>query len=165
MISNHRWLGLRGVFLANFQMTRILIIIFSFLFKTPAWAENHPAAAVFEQFLNSFLSADKETIVGTFDDTAHFWGTGSSDLVEQKAGIQAYFDDVFSRFPAGRADASAVKYSVKELSSNTAILSGSWQIRDTKEDLIIPLRVSALMLNTGQGWKIHQFHNSRFPSR
>ena len=145
-------------------MTR-LAIIFSLLFATPAWAENHPAAAVFEKFLNSFLSADKETIVGSFDDTAHFWGTGSSELVEQKAGIQAYFDDVFSRFPAGRVDASAVKISVRELSSDTAILSGSWQIRDTKEDLIIPLRVSALMINTGQGWKIYQFHNSRFPSQ
>ena len=145
-------------------MTR-LAIIFLLLFVTPAWADNHPAAAVFEKFLNSFLSADKETIVGSFDDTAHFWGTGSSELVEQKSGIQAYFDDVFSRFPAGRADASAVKISVKELSSDTAILSGSWQIRDTKEDLIIPLRVSALMIDTGQGWKIHQFHNSRFPSQ
>ena len=145
-------------------MTRILTII-ALLLATPAWAENHPAAAVFEKFLSSFLSADKETIVGSFDDTAHFWGTGSSDLVEQKAGIQVYFDDVFSRFPAGRADASAVQYSVKEISSDAAILSGSWQIRDTKEDLIIPLRVSALMINTGQGWKIHQFHNSRFPSK
>ena len=145
-------------------MTR-LAIIFSLLFATPAWAENHPAAAVFEKFLNSFLSADKETIVGSFDDTAHFWGTGSSELVEQKAGIQAYFDDVFSRFPAGRADASAVQYSVKEILSDAAILSGSWQIRDTKEDLIIPLRVSALMIDTGQGWKIYQFHNSRFPSQ
>ena len=145
-------------------MTR-LAIIFSLLFATPAWAENHPAAAVFEKFLNSFLSADKETIVGSFDDTAHFWGTGSSELVEQKAGIQAYFDDVFARFPAGRADASAVQYSVKEISSDAAILSGSWQIRDTKENLIIPLRVSALMIDTGQGWKIYQFHNSRFPSQ
>lgn len=145
-------------------MTRILAII-AFLFATPAWAENHPAAAVFEKFLNSFLSADKETIVGSFDDTAHFWGTGSSELVEQKAGIQAYFDDVFARFPAGRADASAVQYSVKEISSDAAILSGSWQIRDTKENLIIPLRVSALMIDTGQGWKIYQFHNSRFPSQ
>ena len=145
-------------------MTR-LAIIFSLLFAKLAWAENHPAAAVFEKILNSFLSADKETIVGSFDDKAYFWETGSSELVEQKAGIQAYFDDVFSRFPAGRADASAVKYSVKEISSNTAILSGSWQIHDTKENLIIPLRVSALMVNTGQGWKIHQFHNSRFPSQ
>lgn len=145
-------------------MTR-LAIIFSLLFVTPAWADSHPAAAVFEKFLNSFLSADKETIVGSFDDTAHFWGTGSSELVEQKAGIQAYFDDVFSRFPAGRADASAVQYSVKEILSDAAILSGSWQIRDTKEDLIIPLRVSALMIDTGQGWKIYQFHNSRFPSQ
>ena len=83
-------------------MTR-LAIIFLLLFVTPAWADNHPAAAVFEKFLNSFLSADKETIVGSFDDTAHFWGTGSSELVEQKSGIQAYFDDVFSRFPAGRS--------------------------------------------------------------
>ena len=145
-------------------MTRILTI-FALLLATPAWAENHPAASVFEKFLNSFLSADKETIVGSFDDTAHFWGTGSLKLVEQKTGIQAYFDDVFLRFPAGRADASAVQYSEKEISSNAAILSGSWQIRDTKEDLIIPLRVSALMINTGQGRKIHQFHNSRFPSR
>lgn len=145
-------------------MTRMLTII-ALMIATPAWAETHPAAAVFEKFLNSFLSADTETIVGSFDDTAHFWGTGSSELVEQKAGIQAYFDDVFSRFPAGRADASAVQYSVKEISSNTAILSGSWQIRDTRDNLIIPLRVSALMVNAGQGWKIHQFHNSRFPSQ
>ena len=146
------------------QMTRILTIV-ALLFATPVLAENRPAAVVFEKFLNSFILADKDTIVGSFDDTAQFWGTGSLELVEHKAGIQAYFEDVFSRFPAGRAEASAVKYSVKELSSNTAILSGSWLIRDTKEGLIIPLRVSAVMVNAGQGWKIYQFHNSRFPKQ
>ena len=93
----------------------------------------HLAAVVFEKFLNSFILADKDTIVGSFDDTAQFWGTGSLELVEHKAGIQAYFEDIFPRFPAGRAQASAVKYSVKVLSSNTVILSGSWLIRDTKE--------------------------------
>ena len=100
--------------------------------------------------------------MGLFSEDAIFWGTGSQTLVKDTAGIIEYFSVINGR-PPGHWVASALDYSVLELSENSVLVSGMWQVTPAGQTSGTPLRVSmAVALRNGQ-WKIVQFHNSRVP--
>lgn len=125
-------------------------------------ARSQPGVDVFNRFLTSFTNSDAESIVGLFSEDAIFWGTGSQILVKDTAGIIEYFSVMNGR-PPGHWVASALDYTVLELSENSVLVSGMWQVTPTGQTKGTPLRVSmALALRNGQ-WKIVQFHNSRVP--
>jgi len=120
------------------------------------------AASIFNQFLSSFTNADADGIVALFSEKALFWGTGSKMLVQDLDGIRTYFSALDARSP-GEEIATALEYTILELSDTEAIISGMWQIAVPGENTRLPLRVSVAILKETGGWKIVQFHNSQVP--
>ena len=130
-------------------------------------ARNPQAEDVFQRFLSAFTNSDVDGIVNLFSEDAIFWGTGSTELVEDTAGIRLYFSGLSKR-PPGEALARAQNFSIMELSSSSVLISGIWEVvpedQNTGTPLhSTPLRISmALSLQDGI-WKIVQFHNSAMP--
>jgi hypothetical protein len=101
-------------------------------------------------------------IVNLFSEDAIFWGTGSAELVEDTAGIRLYFSGL-RKPPFGLALARAQNFSIMELSSDSVLISGIWEVVPQGQNTGTPLRISmALSLQDGI-WKIVQFHNSAMP--
>ena len=123
---------------------------------------NPQAEDVFHRFLSAFTNSDVDGIVNLFSDDAIFWGTGSVELVEDTAGIRLYFSGLSKR-PSGQALARAQNFSIMELSSDSVLISGMWEVVPQGQNTGTPLRISmALSLQDGI-WKIVQFHNSAMP--
>ena len=143
----------------SYILTALIALTFSSVAQSQPADE---AAAVFQHFLASFTNSDADSIVELFSEDAMFWGTGSQTLVKDTAGIRQYFSEL-GRRPPGQRIASALEYSVLELSANDVLVSGMWQVMPAGQTSGTPLRVSmALSLRNGE-WKIVQFHNSRVP--
>ena len=127
-----------------------------------AKAKNPQAVDVFHKFLSAFTNSDVDGIVNLFSEDAIFWGTGSAELVEDTAGIRLYFSGLSKR-PSGQALARAQNFSIMELSSESVLISGMWEVVPQGQKTGTPLRISmALSLQDGI-WKIVQFHNSAMP--
>ena len=125
-------------------------------------ARNPPAEDVFQRFLSAFTNSDVDGIVNLFSEDAIFWGTGSAELVEDTVGIRLYFSGLSNR-PPGEALARAQNFSIMELSSDSVLISGIWQVVLQGQNTGTSLRISmALSLRDGI-WKIVQFHNSAMP--
>ena len=125
-------------------------------------ARNPQAEDVFHRFLSAFTNSDVDGIVNLFSEDAIFWGTGSAELVEDTAGIRLYFSGL-SKPPFGQALARAQNFSIMELSSDSVLISGIWEVVPQGQNTGTPLRISmALSLQDGI-WKIVQFHNSAMP--
>ena len=123
---------------------------------------NPQAEDVFHRFLSAFTNSDVDGIVNLFSDDAIFWGTGSVELVEDTDGIRLYFSGLSKR-PSGQALARAQNFSIMELSSDSVLISGMWEVVPQGQNTGTPLRISmALSLQDGI-WKIVQFHNSAMP--
>ena len=120
------------------------------------------AEDVFDSFLSAFTNSDVDGIVNLFSEDAIFWGTGSAELVEDTAGIRLYFSGLSKR-PPGQALARAQNFSIMELSNDSVLISGMWEVVPRGQKTGTPLRISmALSLQDGV-WKIVQFHNSAIP--
>ena len=127
-----------------------------------AEANNPQAGDVLHEFLSAFTNSDVDGIVNLFSEDAIFWGTGSMELVEETAGIRLYFSGLSKR-PPGQALARAQNFSIMELSSDSVLISGMWEVVPQCKNTGTPLRISmALSLQDGI-WKIVQFHNSAMP--
>ena len=125
-------------------------------------ARNPQAEDVFQRFLQAFTNSDVDGIVNLFSEDAIFWGTGSAELVEDTAGIRLYFSGLSKR-PPGQALARAQNFSTMELSSDSVLISGMWEVVPQGKNTGTSLRISmALSLQDGV-WKIVQFHNSAMP--
>ena len=125
-------------------------------------AGHPPAEYVFQRFLSAFTNSDVDGIVDLFSEDAIFWGTGSAELVEDTAGIRLYFSGLSNR-PPGEALARAQNFSIMELSSDSVLISGMWEVVPQGQNTGTSLRISmALSLRDGI-WKIVQFHNSAMP--
>ncbi|MDA1012785.1 MAG: nuclear transport factor 2 family protein [Proteobacteria bacterium] len=141
----------------------LLVIAFAGTSITQSEEARNPLAEdVFQRFLSAFTNSDVEGIVNLFSEDAIFWGTGSAELVEDTAGIRLYFSGLSNR-PPGEALARAQNFSIMELSSDSVLISGMWEVVPQGQDTGTPLRISmALSLRDGI-WKIVQFHNSAMP--
>jgi len=125
-------------------------------------ARNPQAEDVFQRFLSAFTNSDVDGIVNLFSEDAIFLGTGSTELVEDTAGIRLYFSGLSKR-PPGQASARAQNFSIMELSSDSVLISGMWEVVPQGQNTGTSLRISmALSLQDGV-WKIVQFHNSAMP--
>ena len=125
-------------------------------------ARNPHAEDVFQRFLSAFTNSDVDGIVDLFSEDAIFWGTGSAELVKDTTGIRLYFSGLSKR-PPGQALARVQNFSIMELSSNSVLISGMWEVVPQCQITGTPLRISmALSLQDGV-WKIVQFHNSAMP--
>ncbi len=125
-------------------------------------ARNPQAEDVFHRFLSAFTNSDVDGIVNLFSEDAIFWGTGSAELVEDTAGIRLYFSGL-RKPPFGQELARAQNFSIMELSSDSVLISGIWEVVPQGQKTGTPLRISmALSLRDGI-WKIVQFHNSAMP--
>jgi hypothetical protein len=150
--------------------TFFTLLVIAFAGSSRAQGEedrNLQAEDVFHSFLSAFTDSDVDGIVNLFSEDAIFWGTGSAELVEDTAGIRLYFSGLSKR-PPGQALARAQNFSIMELSNDSVLISGMWEVvpqgQNTGTPLhSTPLRISmALSLQDGI-WKIVQFHNSAMP--
>ena len=141
----------------------LLVIAFTGSLIAQGEEDRNPQAEdVFHRFLSAFTNSDVDGIVNLFSDDAIFWGTGSVELVEDTAGIRLYFSGLSKR-PSGQALARAQNFSIMELSSDSVLISGMWEVVPQGQNTGTPLRISmALSLQDGI-WKIVQFHNSAMP--
>ena len=141
----------------------LLVIAFAGSSKAKDEEDRNPQAEdVFHRFLSAFTDSDVDGIVTLFSEDAIFWGTGSAELVEDTAGIRLYFSGLSNR-PPGEALARAQNFSIMELSSDSVLISGIWQVVLQGQNTGTSLRISmALSLRDGI-WKIVQFHNSAMP--
>ena len=117
---------------------------------------------VFHRFLSAFTNSDVDGIINLFSEDAIFWGTGSAELVEDTAGIRLYFSGLSKR-PPGQALARALNFSIMELSSDSVLISGKWEVVPQGQKTGTPLRISMALSLQGGIWKIVQFHNSAMP--
>ena len=112
-------------------------------------ARNPQAEDVFQRFLSAFTNSDVDGIVNLFSEDAIFWGTGSTELVEDTAGIRLYFSGLSKR-PPGEALARAQNFSIMELSNDSVLISGMWEVVPQGQKTGTPLRISmALSLQDG----------------
>ena len=124
--------------------------------------EKRDAATVFQEFLFAYNNSDAEGIVNLFSEDAIFWGTGSKTLGEDTEEILQYFSQISQR-PVGQRFASTKDLSILELSKDSILVSGVWQVAIEGQANATFFRVSmAISLRDGL-WKIVQFHNSRMP--
>ena len=124
--------------------------------------EKREAASVFQEFLFAYNNSDAEGIVNLFSEDAIFWGTGSKTLGEDTEEILQYFSQISQR-PVGQRFASTKDLSILELSKDSILVSGVWQVAIEGQTNDTFFRVSmAISLRDGL-WKIVQFHNSRMP--
>jgi len=124
--------------------------------------EKRDAATVFQEFLFAYNNSDAEGIVNLFSEDAIFWGTGSKTLGENTEEILQYFSQISQR-PVGQRFASTKDLSILELSKDSILVSGVWQVAIEGQANATFFRVSmAISLRDGL-WKIVQFHNSRMP--
>lgn len=160
------WIGIfkeRAIKLLISSFFTLLIIAFAGTSITQSEEARNPQAEdVFHRFLSAFTNSDVDGIVNLFSEDAIFWGTGSAELVEDTAGIRLYFSGL-SKPPFGQALARAQNFSIMELSSDSVLISGIWEVVPQGQNTGTPLRISmALSLQDGI-WKIVQFHNSAMP--
>jgi|TARA_B110000240_G_scaffold157110_1_gene174707 hypothetical protein len=145
--------------------TFFTLLVIAFAGSSTAQGEddrNLQAEDVFHSFLSAFTNSDVDGIVNLFSENAIFWGTGSAELVEDTAGIRLYFSGLSKR-PPGQALARAQNFSIMELSNDSVLISGMWEVVPQGQKTGTPLRISmALSLQDGV-WKIVQFHNSAMP--
>ncbi|MDA0796976.1 MAG: nuclear transport factor 2 family protein [Proteobacteria bacterium] len=160
------WIGIfkeRAIKLLISSFFTLLIIAFAGTSITQSEEARNPQAEdIFHRFLSAFTNSDVDGIVNLFSEDAIFWGTGSAELVEDTAGIRLYFSGL-SKPPFGQALARAQNFSIMELSSDSVLISGIWEVVPQGQNTGTPLRISmALSLQDGI-WKIVQFHNSAMP--
>ncbi len=120
------------------------------------------APQVFERFLSGLTQLQVDALVGLFTDDALFWGTSRKVLSTDTAGIREYFAALAGGRP-GQNVASAIDHSVVALTEDTALLSGTWQVKPQSGATITTLRISMVVVRQGDDWKIAQFHNSAMP--
>ena len=160
------WIGIfkeRAIKLLISSFFTLLIIAFAGTSITQSEEARNPQAEdVFHRFLSAFTNSDVDGIVNLFSEDAIFWGTGSAELVEDTAGIRLYFSGL-RKPPFGQELARAQNFSIMELSSDSVLISGIWEVVPQGQNTGTPLRISmALSLQDGI-WKIVQFHNSAMP--
>ena len=142
----------------------LLTALLTLFFSIPACATTRDGEDIFSDFVNSFIVADTDTIVGLFEEKAQFWGTTSPEFVEDRSGIRSYFEVFFTKYPAGAVRATETNLAVRTLSESAVLVSGLWQIEIITEEITIPLRVSMLVRRKTDRWQISQFHNSLMPN-
>ncbi|MDG2250434.1 MAG: SgcJ/EcaC family oxidoreductase [Gammaproteobacteria bacterium] len=146
-------------------MNKLITTVFLMSLASVSWGqpeEKREAASVFQEFLLAYNQSDAEGIVNLFSEDAIFWGTGSKTLGEDTEEILQYFSQISQR-PVGQRFASTKDLSILELSKDSILVSGVWQvaIEGQANDTFFRLSM-AISLRDGL-WKIVQFHNSRMP--
>lgn len=146
-------------------ITTLLLIILSLPGTSNAQSEPDPAlaaSAVFDEFLVFLTKLEIDSIVDLFASDALFWGTSSKILVEDTAGVNAYFSALSGGTP-GQNVARKLNTSAYVISDSLVLVSGTWEVLFNGAEGGAPLRVSmAVALRDGE-WKIVQFHNSSLP--
>ena len=136
-----------------------------------ALAPSHPrrgpqyeAEGVIRDFLTAFTAADQERVLGTFWPDAPFWGTSSPSLVTTPDGIRTYFQSLAQWRPGQRQASWAGGWS-SPLTDTSVLISGLWQIATTIDGAVSirALRMSAVVAQRGDSWRMAQFHNSARP--
>ena len=147
------------------NMKKLITTVFLMSLASVSWGqpeEKRDAASVFQEFLSAYNNSNAEGIVNLFSEDAIFWGTGSKTLGEDTEEILQYFSQISQR-PVGQRFASTKDLSILELSKDSILVSGVWQVAIEGQTNDTFFRVSmAISLRDGL-WKIVQFHNSRMP--
>lgn len=114
-------------------------------------------------WLHAFSDGDVDGITALYAPDAVFIGTSSTALVNDAAGVRAYFAGVFT---SGRTFATHMRdVSVVELSPASVIISALDSLVATADGKLHELRgrVSFVLAQRDAGWKIVHFHRSALP--
>lgn len=118
---------------------------------------------VVEAWLRAFLAADVEAVVGLYADDVRFFGTTGDVLVSGQAGVRQYFERALRWARPVRAelleqDVQVLGPGVVSIAAQDAV---AW---DDGGTVVTSLgRVSFVLQDAGQGWRIAHFHRSALP--
>jgi uncharacterized protein (TIGR02246 family) len=145
---------------------KCMLIAIALLLHAPAWAQDstpeQAAGAVYASFFTAMTAADIDSVVALFTEDALFWGTTTRELVNDLAGVDAYFSALRGNQP-GQNVFRAVDHAVVTLDPDTLLLSGRWEAGAASATTFTRMRVSMVLVRRGDEWKIAQFHNSLLP--
>lgn len=142
----------------------LLLLNLPTLAHAQASAEAAQAAArVYEGFFEAMTQVEIDKVVAMFTDDAQLWGTNTTTLATDKAGVDQYFS-ALRRMQSGQNLFRPVSHSVVELNPDTLLVGGRWEVAApaTSEDFV-QMRISMVLVRRDGDWKIAQFHNSRLP--
>ena len=122
--------------------------------------------AVFGAFDSALKRKDLEAIVDLFADDpgAELWGSDLSERAVGKLEIRRLLDGLFSRLPESSVERTFEEPRV-HVSGDVAWVTAAGMARwePDGEPRVIPYRVTAVMVRTGDGWRWHT-HNGSQPT-
>lgn len=129
-------------------------------------AEADPAGprALIQRWLQAFLAADVDAIAALYAPDATFFGTSGQALVLDAAGVRTYFEQALTWARPVRAELleESVKVLVPGMAVVCALDAVAWDDRGTT--VTSAGRVSFVLRQTAQGWRIVHFHRSALPT-
>lgn len=137
--------------------------LFIFINTSAAAVPQEEAFAVLEQWAAAFTASDVDGVINLYTPDAIFFGTGSTSIVTDPAGIRAYFERaLLNDRPRG---ASIDEYSARVVSDSVVIFSYLDTITGVRDgqQTISKGRVTVVVAKKDSGWKVVQFHRSRLP--
>ena len=146
-------------------MKRVLLVMMLLGAPLGAGAQetSAPAAEVLLlRLLDGLNNTDFDAVISLFADDVLFWGTSTTTLGTDISAAETYFAALRDQQP-GRNVASAVDFSVLQVSENFQLLSGTWKIDMNGGASTLHLRTSLAAARRDGQWKIVQFHNSALP--
>lgn len=121
------------------------------------------AARMYAGFFEAMTNVDIDKVVAMFTDDAQLWGTNTTSLATDIAGVNQYFSALRRNQP-GQNLFRPVSHSVVTLNDDTLLVGGRWEVAaPATSDTFVQMRISMVLARRNGEWKIAQFHNSRLP--
>ena len=123
----------------------------------------HGAMRVIEQWLQAFLQADVDAICELYAPEATFIGTTSPRLAAEPLSVRRYFEKALLGRPPVRAELLEVHCQLP--APGVAIVSGLDVVAWNADGATVtwPGRVTFVLRQEGDGWRIIHFHRSPLP--
>jgi uncharacterized protein (TIGR02246 family) len=120
--------------------------------------------AVIGRWLQAFLAADVEAITALYAPDATFFGTSGQNLVLDNAGVRRYFERALTWARPVRAE--LLEESAKVVIPGMAVVCGLDAVAWSDEGRTVTSegRVSFVLRETNEGWRIVHFHRSALPT-
>jgi uncharacterized protein (TIGR02246 family) len=128
-------------------------------------SNNHKAAqTLLEKWISAINAYDLQGVTGLYAADALFFGTSSQVLLSKAAEIEKYFAQAFTSLRP--LTASIGTYTVTEIAESVLAISGfdHWSVTQAEKNVIANGRLSFVIKEIGDEWKIINFHRSVMPS-
>jgi uncharacterized protein (TIGR02246 family) len=116
------------------------------------------ALAVVDVWARALAISDVDTIVALYAPDATFIGTSSREIVDDRAGIRAYFEAAVRSI--GRCEVAIMGAQVTAIDDCTGVVVALDRIAGTVQ---LSGRLTFVVARRGDAWKIVSFHRSAMP--